>query len=139
MNWKISVEIPLFISILFKWKSRLLVCMCECSFIKVYVYWVPLGHWRCGNVIPCLYFIITCTHILKINTENMWELKLWMVTYTQLNMYVLNIQKNFTHSWTVNVILCRFILSLFYSSLNEMKSKILTQRKCNHVTWIFDL
>jgi len=104
-----------------------------------FMFRVPLGHWRCDNVIPCLYFIITCTHILKLNTRNMWELKLWMVTYTQLNMYVLNIQKNFNHSWTADFILCRFILSLFYCSLNEMKTKILTQRKCNHVTWIFYL
>lgn len=125
--------------ILFKWKSRRLVCMCECSFIKVYVCWVPLGHWRCGNVIPSLYYIISCTHILKLNTVNMWELKLWMVTYTQLNMYALNIQNNFNHSWTANLILCRFILNLFYFSLNEMKTKILTQSKCHHVTWMFDL
>jgi len=73
----------------------------DCLFVCVnvhllkFMFRVPLGHWRCGNVIPYLYFIITCTHILKLNSKNMWELKLWMVTYTQINMYVLNIQKNF--------------------------------------------
>jgi len=54
--------------------------------------------------------LLAHTHILKLNTKNMWELQLWMVTYTQLNMYVLNIQKNFNHNWTADFILCRFIL-----------------------------
>lgn len=121
----------------FKWKSRLLVCMYECSFVKVYVYWVPLGHWRWVMLFH-VYTSSLLAHTFLSLIQRICES--WNCGWSHMHKYVCTEHtKSFNHSWTANFILCRFILSLFYSSLNEMKTKLLTQCKCNHVTWIFGL